>query len=72
MNVAGSRFIYQERDKDVKKKVTAVALLRLPDYIADVADIPIQHDTYDGMTDDLNSGRPGDYLYIVWKSAVVT
>lgn len=53
-------------------KVTAVALLRVPDDIADVADIPIQHGRYDGMTDDINSGRPGDYLYIVWKSVVVS
>lgn len=71
MNVAGRRFVYQERGKDMTK-VTAVALLRVPDDIADVADIPIQHGRYDGMTDDINSGRPGDYLYIVWKSVVVS
>lgn len=68
--IGPGRFVFHDRNSE-GKKITAVALLRQDDYLADVSCIPAEHGTYDGMTADLNQGRPGGYLYIVWKSVHV-
>ncbi|KAF7357555.1 Variant-surface-glycoprotein phospholipase C [Mycena sanguinolenta] len=48
-------------------KITAAALWRSPDDSVSLADV--QAAGWAGMTSDINSGRSGDYLYIVWKTA---
>lgn len=52
-------------------KITAVALLRQDQYLPDISCIPPQYGTFNGMTGDINLGRPGGYLYLVWKSVQV-
>lgn len=65
------RFIVGQRDESVKRKITALVLLRQKDELEHVSDIPIHVGKFDDMTNDLNWGRPGGYLYLVWKSVLV-
>lgn len=53
------------------KVTAAVALVRQDQYLPDVSCIPPQHGTFNGMTGDINLGRPGGYIYLVWKSVPV-
>lgn len=69
--ITSYRRVLREVDPAVKEKITAVALLRQSEHLADVSAIPAKHGIYDGMTADINQGRNGDYLYIVWKSVHV-
>lgn len=60
----GGKFRYLAWRTDGEKKITEVQLLRRQS--------PVSWDTlrslgFQGMTDDINAGRGGDFLHIVWK-----
>ncbi|GLI77125.1 hypothetical protein PoHVEF18_005410 [Penicillium ochrochloron] len=60
----GGKFRYLAWRTDGEKKITDVQLLRRQS--------PVSWDTlrglgFEGMTDDINAGRGGDFLHIVWK-----
>lgn len=71
LQVASNRQILRKNDLDVKKKITEVALLRQNVHVADVSGIPAKFGRYNGMSIDINQGRQGGFLYIVWKSVLV-
>lgn len=66
-----NRYLLRNNDPGVKEKITEVALLRQDTYIVDVTGIPAKFGRYDGMTTDINQGRHGGFLYLVWKSVRV-
>lgn len=71
LQVAPNRQILRKNDLAVKKKITEVALLRQGVHVADVSGIPAKFGRYNGMSTDINQGRQGSFLYIVWKSVLV-
>lgn len=63
---SGRAIVHDYSSKEAN--VTAAALLRQDEELLDVSCIPPEHGTFNGMTGDINLGRPGGYLYLVWKS----
>lgn len=67
MPIGPNRSIVSRREEYVKRKITAVALIRQKDPITDIA--AYDGGYYDGMTSDLHCG--GEHVYLVWKSVLV-
>lgn len=65
--IGPSRSIVPRREENVKRKITAVALIRQKAPITDIA--AYDGGYYDGMTSDLHCA--GDHVYLVWKSVLV-
>lgn len=59
------RFIIEESDPSNVQKIVNVWLLRSDSAI----DSPPEG--YSGMTTDINKGRGGNHLYVVWRAAAV-
>lgn len=66
---AGGKYRYLQFNRDVKnnKKYEAAALLRRAGGPASINDAP----KFNVITSDINAGRGGDYLYVVFKSRQV-
>lgn len=64
---AGGRYIYLEEtaDQNNRDKITFAALLR-SDECKSLSDV--QARGFDGMSNDINTGRGHGYLYVVWKT----
>jgi hypothetical protein len=61
---AGGDYRYLRLERDGGTKIREVRLLRR----GDEADFAVVRALgFDGASDDINKGRGGDYLYIVWK-----
>lgn len=71
MRIFPDRRIWFHSSATIKRKVTEVALLRTSSRLEMVSDIPARHGSYEGMTNNINWGRPGCYLYLVWKCVLV-
>lgn len=70
MDIGYNRQILCVKDLAVKTKITEIALLR--GRCKTLVNIPVNYGTFDGMTGDLVGRLGNEYLYIVWKSVVVT
>ena len=62
---AGGDYRYLHSRHDGEQKITKVNLLRLDEALGD---LPAG---YDGRSGDINQGRGGTYLYLIWKSVRV-
>ena len=58
------RYLLLERDAAQAAKVTVVALLRL------AKEMHSRPAGWDGNTPDINKGRGGTYLYLLWKTGM--
>ncbi|KAL4985164.1 hypothetical protein BDW68DRAFT_165635 [Aspergillus falconensis] len=61
---AGGDYRYLRLERDGGNKIMEVRLLRRNDE-ADFA--AVRALGFDGLSGDINEGRGGDYLYVVWK-----
>lgn len=59
------RYLRVDRNTNTPAKITDIALLRNGD---SVRFDHVKKLGYDGRSIDINQGREGDYLYLVWKS----
>ena len=57
------RYLLFNMDATTKDKVTEVALLRLG------SQMDGRPAGWNGNTTNINAGRPGEFLYLLWKTA---
>lgn len=61
---AGGDYRYLRIEKDGSQKITNIRLLRRKE---DTSFETIKALGFDGYSTDINKGRGGDYLYLVWN-----
>ena len=62
------RYVDYSVDRGNRNKIQSIYLWRSKKFIG-ISDLNAQG--LNGMSIDINKGRSGDYLYLVWKTAVV-
>ena len=60
------RYVDYSSDADNARKITDIAFWRSGD-AKTIEDVQAQG--WDGMTTDINAGRGGDYIYVIWKTS---
>lgn len=71
MSFAPDRYVVSTVDRAVTIKIANVALLRHSKHVPEVSAVPREYGCWDGMSTDLNRGRLGGYLYVLWQSVNV-
>ncbi len=56
------RYVIPEKDQREKKKISEINLLRSSNSVT------VPPNGYSGMSIDINRGRKGDFLYLIWKT----